>query len=1140
MKQFFSYCALFIFGLTGNLIAQDYASNWTNAFSIASVGDHINVYPNSSDHGFWYFDAGLNWTSSWAGHDCCVYNPMVADHEDQDGYVVFWPTWGNATIEIITPTYANNGGIEELGLAASYNGFSDKWNPIKGESHWTNGFPVMNDNATLIAYDDIILDLEVDYTNNDYSIARIDTIPVFAEYYETGDFGSRYVQGVAAGKFESGRKYISRDGTRHIAIVKDNGNVNGEQVQVNNIAFSIKTDSGWKSSFEKVYLPQYDALFNWEFQDDYNSIKWIDEDGASVFPLNWYWNALAAQEEFFISDSTFIGHFTRLGLPLVDATWNNNNDPDLWEISQQTDLVQQLSMHTQTAERNDIIAETYSGDGNYLFIAFADMSIHAFELLENGDYGFVKQFWSHQDAQYWNDNDKKRWSVISLTANYDGTKVWAKNRDIGDWQGNDNWGISGPMYEITLDFSKPYLTHLSQNEENPLEFTVSFNETVLSKYYDSNGNYSTFYPKPTDFDVLLDGEAVNESIASIRNVRSTNQDPSCPDCYNDSESFILSLRTPNGAISGDLSFAISESADMIDRYDNSIDKDSTTNSVSITDFDGLGYILNAENTEELIANLNYAGSSDTLLLQKGVYELENGIRLGGKAITLTSTYDPSVDNQDAIVETIIVYTGTDDCYTFLSAYPREGELTIINGLTFQGRKTTCESRNAIGGDGSVMFMNNIVKGFNYGLNVWGNSNDKKEGVDFQQLIENNLFTDNYQGIMMESAEALVTDNLLWRNGADETTSNNQCRQGGISIDNDDSYVLYNIILENTRYQGCTNYSPGVAFGWQNYTIFMNNVVYGNSGSKANNISQSQFGFPLVDHNVIGDFGIGRNKVVNPGPNNFDENPQITISEEPLAEEEGYMVMQHMGLYVKVNENSIIFGNGFEVEATEGMIGHRLPQPFGSAPDILAFEHSNGMMVNPMVSVDLNYPVDGASNIGVNPAFGWEPIKYATQYEVEISSSSEFTNSLKVVVQGLEMANLENNLEVIDGAYYWRVRGINPTKVGEWSEVREFMTGTSSVSNETLTDMPMKYELFQNYPNPFNPSTQIKFALPEASVVRVEVYNGLGQQVAVLTNGFMNAGYHQLSFKASDLSSGIYLYKITTPSFTETKKMLLMK
>jgi peroxiredoxin len=99
----------------------------------------------------------------------------------------------------------------------------------------------------------------------------------------------------------------------------------------------------------------------------------------------------------------------------------------------------------------------------------------------------------------------------------------------------------------------------------------------------------------------------------------------------------------------------------------------------------------------------------------------------------------------------------------------------------------------------------------------------------------------------------------------------------------------------------------------------------------------------------------------------------------------------------------------------------------------------------------------------------------------------------------------------------------------------------ATSNENIiTDLPSSLRLEQNYPNPFNPSTSISYALSEPSDVTVTIYNMLGVEITTLENGFRPAGEHTVTFDASSLSSGIYIYRLTAGTTTLTKRMTLLK
>ena len=101
----------------------------------------------------------------------------------------------------------------------------------------------------------------------------------------------------------------------------------------------------------------------------------------------------------------------------------------------------------------------------------------------------------------------------------------------------------------------------------------------------------------------------------------------------------------------------------------------------------------------------------------------------------------------------------------------------------------------------------------------------------------------------------------------------------------------------------------------------------------------------------------------------------------------------------------------------------------------------------------------------------------------------------------------------------------------------FPSATSTYDQPLI---PEGFALLQNYPNPFNPATVISYELPVSSSVKMEVFDLTGRSIATLVDGVMPAGYHEVSFDASGLSSGIYIYRIQSGTFSQTGKMMLVK
>ena len=109
-----------------------------------------------------------------------------------------------------------------------------------------------------------------------------------------------------------------------------------------------------------------------------------------------------------------------------------------------------------------------------------------------------------------------------------------------------------------------------------------------------------------------------------------------------------------------------------------------------------------------------------------------------------------------------------------------------------------------------------------------------------------------------------------------------------------------------------------------------------------------------------------------------------------------------------------------------------------------------------------------------------------------------------------------------------------------SPVRVILTGMVVMGVEKLEISPLEFSLSQNYPNPFNPRTTIEFSLPKRAFVNLTIYNTLGQVVKTLVSSEMESGTHRIIWKANNIPSGIYFYRLNAGNFVETKKMILMK
>ncbi len=180
----------------------------------------------------------------------------------------------------------------------------------------------------------------------------------------------------------------------------------------------------------------------------------------------------------------------------------------------------------------------------------------------------------------------------------------------------------------------------------------------------------------------------------------------------------------------------------------------------------------------------------------------------------------------------------------------------------------------------------------------------------------------------------------------------------------------------------------------------------------------------------------------------------------------------------------------------------------------------------------------AATIGSDIKLSWKTATEINNYGFEIQKSgvgSQKTEWSAIgFVNGNGNSNSPKNYSFVDdnvtaGKYSYRLKQIDNDGQFEYSKTVEVNLGA-----------PKKFELSQNYPNPFNPTTTISYNIPEATNVKLTIFNILGQEIKTLVNEFNEAGVHTVNFNASELNSGLYIYKLQAGTFTQTRKMTLIK
>jgi hypothetical protein len=179
-----------------------------------------------------------------------------------------------------------------------------------------------------------------------------------------------------------------------------------------------------------------------------------------------------------------------------------------------------------------------------------------------------------------------------------------------------------------------------------------------------------------------------------------------------------------------------------------------------------------------------------------------------------------------------------------------------------------------------------------------------------------------------------------------------------------------------------------------------------------------------------------------------------------------------------------------------------------------------------------------ASVPLNGLLAWKKTSSAISYRAQLSIAADFSSFL-IDTSGLVDTTISYASLATSTIHFWKVSATNLIGVSNWSEVWRFRTQAADVVGR-ISGIPETFALGQNYPNPFNPGTVISFSLAQDGYTTLKVYDLLGREVATLVSGHEMPGGHTVEFNGANLASGLYLYRLVSGSFAETKRMILQK
>ncbi len=206
----------------------------------------------------------------------------------------------------------------------------------------------------------------------------------------------------------------------------------------------------------------------------------------------------------------------------------------------------------------------------------------------------------------------------------------------------------------------------------------------------------------------------------------------------------------------------------------------------------------------------------------------------------------------------------------------------------------------------------------------------------------------------------------------------------------------------------------------------------------------------------------------------------------------------------------------------------------------AYSQVNSFTTGYPVAPLLVYPTNNTSLIPLLVNFSWKKTANTDSYRLQVAKSRNFDlNSMVLDTLGLTDTTFVKLLDC-NRFHFYRVASSNSYGASLWSDIFAFKTDICNGVDDENASIPDEFLLKQNYPNPFNPTTKIAFNLLSNGFTTLHVYNILGEVVATLVNSELSKGAHEVTFDATGLPSGIYIYSLKSNGKQLSNKMMLIK